>query len=720
MTDTSTDITVVEGEILDEADEIDMDALTADLSKDIDEAIDFLDENFAEERERAERYYNGESDILSQGNRSRYVATKVRDTIRGVRPSIMRAFFGSVAPVEFLPSGRVSAPLARQQTMYVSQQFSNAGGYRAIYDASQNAMLHKVGPVQYWWEEQVTEDYRTYSNLTAEQFQMLQQNPSVRVVSARETPIMTMGPSGMPTPDALYTVELAYQYRTGCPKVEPVLLNNFIIDEGAVNGRPPRVIGKQVAMTVTDILKTYPYIDPEQLEELDTFEPEVKRNPGEAKARRKYQRKNIRPKEPADPSMKKVLITDVYWAADLDGTGMAQMWRWVLGGTSKELLYYERAEDGHNYALFQIDPKPGAVFGSSLYDITHADQDGLTSATRGVINNIHASNNPRIAYHETMVNNDDIQNWDIGAPIRFRQPGMIQEIAVPFVGGQVMPFLEYWNNDVENKTGVSRASLGLDPRALQSTDKQAVQNTIQAGAGQIEVMVRNLAETGLIPLFRGLLRLCMRHQDPQQVMWITGEQYVPVNLDYFDPTLNMQVNVGLGGGDDEKRIVGLEKVMALQEKIIGQFGPTNPVVQPYHVTQTMEDYIKALGFKDVSRYIMPMTREQSQQIVQGLQQDAQRPPPPDPRIEGLKEIEGMKTAQRAQEKLLDAELQRRQTLVEGEIEIAKAQQSDDLERDRMLQDLYVAAGKLSVDGIKLETERIKAMQAATTPKGDSK
>jgi hypothetical protein len=695
---------------------IDIEALVTEISRDVKDAQDFLDDNFGDDRTRAERYYNGESDVKVQGNRSRYVATKVRDTIRGVRPSIMRAFFGSVTPVEFLPSNKISAPLARQQTMYVAQEFTNAGGYRAIYDAAQNAMLHKVGPVQYWWETQVEEDYRTYTNLTTEQAQMLQQNPNVRIISAEPTMIATMGPSGEVQQEPLYTVDMAYQTRTGRLRVEPVLLSELIIDEGAVNGRPPLVIGKQVSMTVSDVLKTYPEVDPDQVMELNNSEPEVARNSGEARNRRRYARQAKR-QDSVDPSMKRVLITDVYRAADLDGTGIAQMWRWVLGGTSLELLYFERAEDGHNFALFQIDPKPGAVFGNSLYDLTHSDQDGITSATRGVINNLHASNHPRIAYHETMVNADDVQNWDIGAPIRFRQPGMLQEVAVPFVGGQVVPFIEYWNNDVENKTGVSRASLGLDPRALQSTDKQAVANTIQSGAGQTEVMVRNLAETGMVPLFQGILRLCMRHQDPQQVVWVTGEKYIPVDLRNFDPTLCMQVNVGLGGGDDEKRVMGLEKVMALQEKIIGQFGPTNPVVQPYHVTQTMEDYIKALGFKDVSRYIKPMTEDESKKVVEGLQAQASQPPPPDPQVEAFKQTEAMKASQKAQQATLEADLKRRQSIVDAELQMGKVAQEDDLARDKMAMDMYIAAGQLAVEGGKLETERIKAQQAATKPTG---
>lgn len=697
-----------------ETDDFSLDDLVSELSKDVKDALDFMDTAFGSDRERAEKYYAGGSDVPVDGNRSKYVATKVRDTVRGVRPSLLRVFLSSVAPVEFLPSSRVSASLARQQTAYVVQKFHEAGGYMAIYEAFQNAMLHKVGPVQYWWEDEVQEDFRTYTNLSAEQFQVLQQTPDIRVVSAETETITAIGPNGEPIEEPVYTVELAYQTHCGKLRIEPVLLNEFVIDDGAINGRPPRVIGRQLAMPISDILQTYPDIDPEQLHEIaDGEEPELKRNLGESERRRGYMRRKPR-RNPQDPSMRRVVITDVYWRADLDGTGIAQTWRWVLGGVNqKELLHYERAEDGHNFALFQIDPKPGAVFGDSLYDLTHNDQDGLTSLTRGVIDNAHASNNPRIAYHETMVNADDILNWDIGSPIRFRAAGMIQPVEVPFIGGALQPFIEYWNHDVENKTGVSRASLGLDPRAMQSTDKEAVQNTIRNAAGQVEVMARNLGETGMVPLFRGLLRLCLRHQHPSQVMWVTGEAYVPVDLRYFDPTLNMQVNVGLGGGDDDKRVLGLEKVMGVQEKILGQFGPQQPVVQPHQVTAAIEDYVKALGFKDATRYVTPLTPDQSEQLMQQMAEAANQPPPPDPTLQALKETEMIKSQSRMAEKTMESDLKVREKMVDVELDIATQAREDDLERDRMLQDLYIAAGKLMIEGGNLDVKRIQLMQAAT-------
>jgi hypothetical protein len=193
-------------------------------------------------------------------------------------------------------------------------------------------------------------------------------------------------------------------------------------------------------------------------------------------------------------------------------------------------------------------------------------------------------------------------------------------------------------------------------------------------------------------------------------MWVTGTQYVPVDLRYYDPSLNIRVNVGLGGGDDEKRTLGLEKIMMLQEKIVSGFGPGNPVVQPHHLTQAMEDYVRALGFRDAARYIKVLSPEEGQQLSQQAIEAAKQAPPVDPAIQALKETEMIKSASRMQEKVVDSDLRVREKMVDTEMEMATEARQDDIERDRMLQDLYIAAGKLMIEGGKLNVAGVQAQQ----------
>ena len=56
----------------------------------IAQAVDFVESEITQDRIKAQRYFDGQVDIGSEEGRSSVVATKVRDTIRAVKPSLMR------------------------------------------------------------------------------------------------------------------------------------------------------------------------------------------------------------------------------------------------------------------------------------------------------------------------------------------------------------------------------------------------------------------------------------------------------------------------------------------------------------------------------------------------------------------------------------------------------------------------------------------------------
>jgi hypothetical protein len=177
-----------------------------------------------------------------------------------------------------------------------------------------------------------------------------------------------------------------------------------------------------------------------------------------------------------------------------------------MGGTANRLLSYEPVDD-HPFASWHVDPEPHTYFGRSLVEIIEQDQDAATAITRGILDNVMMTNNPRIEAVKGQVEMDDLLNNEIGAVVRVNQPGMLRDLAVPFVAGQTLPALQYIDQMVEMKTGVTRASMGLDPDSLQSTTRAAVTATVSAAAGQVEVMVSNLAYTGMRRLFQQILKL---------------------------------------------------------------------------------------------------------------------------------------------------------------------------------------------------------------------
>ena len=650
-----------------------------EVASEVERAVNFINSDFMPGWEDAQKYYNGETRLPKVKGRSNVVATTVRDAVRNARPSLLRIFLHADPIVEYVPSGPHTAPLAHQQSKYVNALFFRSGGYRALYDAMQNAMLKKIGVIKFWWDDSTEVDYRYLSNLPMDELERLSQLPDVEILEQEQSSAVFMSPTGEPIP--LFSATLARMLQGGKIKLENVPLEQFFIDENATSIHDARVIGHQRNMRAGDVVALG--IAPELLEGLDARDPEDMGGTGEADARRGYSKTKEQPSK--DPMMRNLLITEAYARFDLDGIGIPQLYKFWLGGSNYTLLDYERCQQVP-FGIINIDPEPNTIWGKSIFDIMVQEQDTMTSLLRATCDNAHLSNNRRLAVHEQLVNLDDVMNTAIGAPIRVRAPGQIQEIGVQSTISSMLPLLQYLKQDAEVKVGITGAAMGIDHDALQSTTREAAANTIQLSQGQIEVMARNIAE-GLTVVFNGLLNLSIWHLDRQQIMEINGT-YLQVDQTTFDPTLFMRPNVGLGTHQKEEKLAGLVGVLAQQRELISQFGPMNPVAGLPQVMNTLEDMTRMHGLHDVSRYFAPLTQESVEQLQQIMQQ-AQESQPLDPG-NAMLQAEKLKAELRAQEKLLEFTLAERRAAIERQIDALEFAAKDDLERDRLAQQLQIA------------------------------
>jgi len=116
------------------------------IAKDaLDSAISFVESEIAEDRIKSQRYFEGETDIGQEDGRSKIVATKVRDTIRAIKPSLMRVFLSSENPVEYIPTSQEDVVGAEQATKYAHWKFQQLGGYTLLNNAIHDALVKKTG-----------------------------------------------------------------------------------------------------------------------------------------------------------------------------------------------------------------------------------------------------------------------------------------------------------------------------------------------------------------------------------------------------------------------------------------------------------------------------------------------------------------------------------------------------------------------------------------------
>ena len=663
------------------------------VSDAIEDAVSFVEGEIAEDRIKAQEYYDGEVHLCHEDGRSSVVATKVRDTVRAVKPSLMRIFLSTAKPVEYIPRGAEDVAMADQATEFMHHEFTRLNGYRVINDAFQDALVKKQGIVKAYWMTYPEAEIFTYTDLSDDEYTYLIEDDDVTVLEHSMEMVIEMDAMGMEMEMPIHSAKISLQKEKGELCIESVPPEEFFISRDARTMKDAYLVAHRTEMRAGDVVAMG--FDPDEIFGLDSFEGGGDTSSSEEFARRGYDT-DFSDEDPADPAMKSVTITQAYMRIDADGTGIPILHKLTCGGTKYKLLDLEPCDEVP-FAKFEIDPEPHTFYGRSLAEIVMDDQDAATSVLRGILDNVAMTNNPRMAV-TSGVNIDDLLNNEIGSIVRMQQMGQVQDLSVPFHAGQTLSALTYLDGLVESKTGVSRASMGLDPDAMQSTTKAALQATIQAGAGQTEVMVRNLAD-GMKDLFGLMLRLTHKNIDEEQMMRMNGS-FVPVDPRIWDGSMDVMINVGLGTGREEEKAMALNQALQMQQFVYQNYGAQNGLVSMTNIRNTLADQLAVAGIRNADRYFAPITEEIEMQMLQQQQaaQEAQGQPQ-DPNAAFL-QAEQMKVQAKMQADA--AKLQ---------MDMAKNAQADDLKRDQMAQDLLVDAAKIYGEyGTKVDVARVKSEQ----------
>jgi len=700
----------------------------------IESAIDYVDSDIAFQRERAQSYFDGNVDLEHEEGRSRVVSTKVRDVVRGAKPSLMRIFMANNKFVEFTPKGPEDVANAEQATAYCHWVFNKVGGYNVLSNAIHDSLVKKVGLVKVWWNTETIAKNYTYENLSDQEVQVLVNKEGVEVVEHRQDIEMEMDEFGIDIERNVHSMTITHKYEEGEMVIEGIPPEEFFIDGSAKSIDDAYICCHRSEKRAGDLIAMG--FDPDVVENLSGTDEDTLIGSVE-----KIQRfgQSIQDDEQVDndPSMRLVLVTEAYMRIDAEGDGIPTLHKFVCGGTDYEVLEME-PWDKVPFADFHVDPEPHAFYGRSLAELVINDQDTTTSVLRGILDNVALVNTPRLEVNEDMVEMDDVLNNEIGAIIRSEQIGSVNPLTVPFVAGSTLPALQYLDMLVEEKTGISKMSMGLNPDMLQNTSATAAALTAQAGAGQVEVMARNLAE-GAKRLFQLMLHVAIKNSPDEQMMRLNG-QFVPVDPAVWDSSMDMEINVGLGTGQEDAKAAALMQTFQTQQQIWQTYGPQNGLVSMTQMRNTLADTLELSGFNNVDRYYAPMNPEIEQQIMAQMQEQAAQEAQMsgeqgDPMAQALIQAEQIKAqaSMQGQQMKMQGKMQADQIKMQADMQVKAAQMqskqgqelaelqlkyrelqsSNDLERDQMNQDLLVEAAKiLGQYGTAVDVERVKMMQNA--------
>lgn len=595
----------------------------------IDDTTDYEESFLGPIREQNQAYYYGELPKLDIDEdedpediqQSTAVSTDVRDTVMAIMPSLMRTIVGGASrAVQYVARNSEGVALAEQATDYVHYKFyEENNGFLTLHGAIKDCLTVKVGVITWWSDFSHRVEEKTFTDLHSEQLAVLMDKAAQAGMQPEIVDNGKMSAEGI-----LEFVTIKYLQSNPDLKIVGVPPEEFRISRRAKTVDTADVIGRQSLVRASELIAQG--FDKDMILEYAGASPHY--------AEERYLRNGGA--DEYDVVGDLVDYGEYYVLIDSDGDGINEL-HWIKTIGDNHLIIEDEIVSHRRYALFQSDPRSHTAIGDCPADLVLEIQDIKTNILRGSLDSLADILNPRTVVNETLTNMSDVLSTDRGAIIRTKgDPSTaVAEQRKEFVGMYGFQMMDQIDKVRQARTGISEASKGMDPKALQSMNVIGVDAVVTGAQERTELIARILTETGVKDLFKGLLREITENPNPAEMVPIRGK-YVQVDPSLFDANMKTVTNPSIGKGSDQQRLQSLMAIKQDQSLILQQFGFNNPVVSIEQYLNTTEDILSLANIKDMSRYFTRPSPEQMQEIL-----NAPKEPTPEMLI-AQAEVEGNK------------------------------------------------------------------------------
>jgi hypothetical protein len=489
-----------------------------------------------------------------------------------------------------------------------------------------------------------------------------------------------MPPPEPPQPEMLFDIKVQRSQSNGhiCYKVIPG--EDFIIDPDATNTSDARFIGHRETKTRSQLVEMG--FDRDDVYDLPSWS-----TPSDFSSEKmaRLDDEEIFGEGALHASMEKVELVECFVKVDIDGDGIAETVRAYYAGASGgggKLLYAEEWEDEQPFDLIRSNPMPHRLDGKSTMDDVEDVQQINTVLTRQLLDNLYATNVPMLEAEEGSVINPEMLMTPKFGGIVWRKKGTmgtapVTPISIPFVGDKIVEALSLFSDVVEKRTGVSRATMALDPSAYQNQTATSAQLQQQASYSKIELIARDMAEDWK-SVFRKSLKIMVKNQAHKEMIRLRGK-WVEMDPSWWEADMDCEVNVGLGTGTQERDIAQLGNIyqtqIAMADFLRNAGNLNEAVAMTPKIVRTVTRMAQASGLRDASGYYPDLT-EKDIPALQQVANDAAAQPPVEQtiaqlQVDGAKEIEQIRGQNTVQVEQLKAQTKGQEIQAASQTKIAE-------------------------------------------------
>ena len=625
-------------------------------------AADYVHGDLGVQREISMREYHRMPYGNETEGESQVVASDVQDTVEWILPALLKVFTSTDKAVSFEPSREADVKATEQATdacNYVFYRQNN--GFLVLYTALKDALTVRNCAVNWRKETKETVSSIPFKGASQEMLAMMLQEEGTEIGEIDQGQ-QIIDQMGMPT--VVYSGRVKRTEKKTCIKVEAFSPEDLLVDREWTSPllEDCPYVARLMPVTLTDLkLMGFKGVTADDLRSSDQADYSADADFRLSKINQQDSSATFGAKwgdeHADDDSMAEGWLRIEYVEVDADGDGVAE--RLEIYRLREKIL---RKEVVSHVPIATFSPilNTHRWDGMSMADAVSDLQKLHTELLRQTLNNLYLTNNPRTkvltdANWSPLANIDDLLDSRPGGLLRQRDMNAISEQVIPFAAGASLPMLEYVQGMRENRTGVSRTSMGLNPDSLNNT---ATGRQIDQSAAQqrIELIARIAAEILLKPIFKGILKL-LTDGGMEKLAFRLRDEFVEYDPNEWRDSYDMTIHVGLGTGD---RITQGQSLMAIWQ--MQQAAIPMGIATPAHMYQTAVKVIENAGFKDVQSF---------------LQDPRKMPPPPPPQPPlplQIKQMELQADAQKFQAQT-QAEIQKYQAEVQQtmQLEQLKAQ-----------------------------------------------
>lgn len=546
------------------------------------------DELSQDQDDNLERYlgmpYGDEED-----GRSKAISNDVAEVVDWAIPDILEPFISGDDVVEFVPANRAEEGYCKRATELVNHDFFNENdGVIFLHDIVKTAAIQKIGISKTVWEEREEQDRETVTGVSVAHLQELQADKGLKIEEVTSAPLTDQ----IADPEAaqafsdglVYTVTFSKTRKTGCNKLIAVPPEKVKFSARAADIKDLDYICHEDEVTRSKLIEMG--FDPDKVDSI----PSKGKVGEEWRDETRFHDESRRENEGTQRAADELVLVEEYPLIDADGDGKLE--RLQVFRVGKVILQAEPVDE-HPFDAWSPDRIPHRLVGLAIADKVKKTAYVKTHLLRQMLDNVYLANNPRIEVPDQALGDDtvaDLLTYRVGGLIRTKGAGqMLRPIEIPDRSATALNAILYMDGVREQQSGVTRNGMAVSSEIVDP--KSATESRRQDRNEQVRkrLMIRMLAETFLVPVFKKLLKNIVRYQDAAKEIQVRGD-WVMVDPRGWNATLKARVAVGLGHANRDEMLNG---AMVLGQ---AQMDAMNVgLVQPKHWYKTLSKLVEATG-----------------------------------------------------------------------------------------------------------------------------